>query len=219
MPDTKISALTPGGPAQAGDVIPMERSGANFSLTAQQLSSPSGMNVADVPWNFFDRNGATLPTSGYTLCQIMFANSIRVFTASWKVSINVTIAFTAPIGEMCVIRTLKDSLATVDVTPILFGGSATPTFTTGTKTSDVVNVQIDAAHDYYFCFTGNPFGGSGTLAADSRQDTTSYGGNTNNGGNKCSITWASSVGAGGGFNGAFPLGTPYPYFLTGWTVA
>ncbi len=39
MADTKISGLTPGGPAQSGDVIPMERSGVNYSLTAAQIAA------------------------------------------------------------------------------------------------------------------------------------------------------------------------------------
>lgn len=220
MADTKISALAAGIPAQATDVIPIERAGANYSLTAQQLSAFVGMNVADIPWNNYNHGtSSNLATSGYTYCQAMFAASIRAFPASWKVTINVSTLLSAAIGEMCVIRTLKDSLTTVDVTPITFGGSATPTFgTTGTKTSDAINLQIDAAHDYYFCFTGNTAGGSGQLAANTLyMENTSYAGNVNSGTVR-STAWAASIGAGGGFGAAFPLGSG-SYFLTGWVAA
>ena len=37
MSNTKISALTPGTPAQSTDVIPIDRAGANFSLTASDI--------------------------------------------------------------------------------------------------------------------------------------------------------------------------------------
>ena len=37
MANTKISALTPGTPAQSTDVIPIDRAGANFSLTASDI--------------------------------------------------------------------------------------------------------------------------------------------------------------------------------------
>jgi hypothetical protein len=39
MANTKISALTSGNPAQAGDVIPIDRTGANFSITAGSIAA------------------------------------------------------------------------------------------------------------------------------------------------------------------------------------
>lgn len=183
---------------------------------------PTGSTVADVPWNFWNRgSGTMLSTPGITYCQVQFANSIRFFANTWTVSINVTVALSAPIGEMCVIRTLKDSLTTVDVTAITFGGSATPLFgTTGTKISDPISVVIDAAHDYYFCFTGNVFGGSGNIAGNSGSGSqplfTSFAGNCNSATPRSSA-WAGSVGAGGGFGTAFPLGAG-SYFITGWNL-
>jgi len=183
---------------------------------------PTGTNVADVPWNFWNRGSSTtIPVAGYTYFQVQFANSIHVFPAKWTVSIYVTTPLSAAIGEMCVIRTLKDSLTTVDITPITFGGSPTPLFnSTGTKTSDQISLQIDASHDYYFGFTGNPYGGSGDIASNSGSNSeplfTSYAGNTNNGGNPVSVSWSSSIGAGGGW--AAVSGFPCGYFLTGWNV-
>jgi hypothetical protein len=56
------------------------------------------------------------------------------------------------------------------------------------------------------------------LAVVSIQLVNSFAGNTNNGGNPLSSAWVNSVGAGGGFNAAFPLGFA-AYFLSGWNAA
>ena len=182
----------------------------------------AGMNVANTPLAFQNHGSDDpQPVSGYSWCQVQFANSIRAFPTKWTVSMRIATALSAPIVEMCLIRTIKDSLTTVDVTPITFGGSPTPLFnSTGTVTSDSISKTIDAAHDYYFCFTGNPFGGSGSISVDdflNSSDWTSFGGNVNNS-NALSGVWASSVGAGGGFGSAFPVGFGF-YFLSGWNAA
>lgn len=179
-----------------------------------------GCNVADVPWNNWNRgSGSLISTAGFTWCQVQFANSIHFVANTWSISIIVTTVISAPITEFVVIRTLRDSLTVVDVTPITFGGSATPTFgTTGTKTSDPVSLPIDAQHDYYFCWTGNTFGGSGQIAGNTGSGSnplfTSYSGNCNSATPRSSA-WAGSIGAGGGFGTAFPLGSG-SYFLTAW---
>jgi hypothetical protein len=185
---------------------------------------PNGANVADVPWNFWNRiAGSNLATAGFNYVQIMFANSILIFPESWTVSLYIQTALTGPIVEMCLIRTTKASLTTVDVTPITFGGSHTPTFSsTGFVTSDVINLAIDAQHDNYFCFAGNTFGGNGNLASCLvESENNVYAANPDTGGNALSSIWASSIGAGGGFNGAFPLGAPgeVGFFLAGWIAA
>lgn len=227
---TGTISLAPLSPSPAGSYTLSDITvNAEGQITAASNGStgsspvPSGSNVADVPWNFQNRGSLTaVPVAGYSYCQVQFANSIQFFPAKWTVSVYVTTALSAAIREMCVIRTLKDSLTTVDVTPITFGGSNTPLFnSTGTKTSDQISLQIDAAHDYYFGFTGNVFGGSGALASNSGSNSeplfTSYAGNTNNGGNPLSVAWASSIGAGSGWGAAF-LGFG-AYFLTGWNAA
>lgn len=43
MADTKISALTSGNPAQGSDVIPIDRAGANFSITAASIAKLAGV--------------------------------------------------------------------------------------------------------------------------------------------------------------------------------
>jgi len=37
MSNEKISELTPGGPAQSTDLLPIARAGANYSLTTAQI--------------------------------------------------------------------------------------------------------------------------------------------------------------------------------------
>ena len=54
--DKKISELTPGGPAQAADILPIDRSGSNFSLTAQNIAdlapaTPPGGSTGDIQVN------------------------------------------------------------------------------------------------------------------------------------------------------------------------
>jgi len=225
MGDTKISALTAGGSAQSSDVVPIERSGVNYSLTAGGIASVIGMSVADVPWSGSTRaayGSPQLAIAGYTYCQMFFAGSIRCPASKWTISVNVSTVFSAAVQEFVLVRTLKDSLTTVDVTSITFGGSATPAFNaTGNLTSDAISLPIDAAHDYYFCFTGPAYGQSGDLEYSSSFATSPnvLFGNTNNGGTKCSSTWGSAVGGGSGFNTAFPLGVSNTYFISGWVSA
>ena len=48
MPDLKISQLTNGNPAQSGDLIPIDRAGANFSLTAASIAALAAGTVTSV---------------------------------------------------------------------------------------------------------------------------------------------------------------------------
>lgn len=45
MANTKISALTGGNPAQTGDLLPIDRSGSNFSVTAASVAALGGLTV------------------------------------------------------------------------------------------------------------------------------------------------------------------------------
>jgi hypothetical protein len=47
MANTKISALTSGNPAQSGDILPIDRAGANFGITAGSIAAL--VNVPVVP--------------------------------------------------------------------------------------------------------------------------------------------------------------------------
>lgn len=46
--DEKISQLTSGNPALSGDLIPIDRSGSNFAVTAASIASLSGLGIAVV---------------------------------------------------------------------------------------------------------------------------------------------------------------------------
>jgi hypothetical protein len=179
---------------QQGTNITLTDNGSGVVTIAASGASTSGYNVADVPWNFQSRGStSTLSTAGFSYCQVMFANSILLPTSSSKLKVYLATGTSAAIGEMCVIRTLRDSLTTVDITAVKFGGSATPTLTTGMHTSDAISLAIDSSHDYYICFTGNAFGGSGQLASNSGSISnplyTSFSGNANTGSNLSSV-WA-----------------------------
>jgi hypothetical protein len=72
MSNTKISALTAGGAAQTNDLLPIDRSGANFSLTAQSIASLATSSLTSLPlvatgllaqYNMTDAGGA----NGHTL--------------------------------------------------------------------------------------------------------------------------------------------------------
>jgi ethanolamine utilization microcompartment shell protein EutS len=66
--NTKISALASGDPAQNGDLIPVDRAGANFSLTAQSvaaLAAPWSASTGQTPgtskqFTFFPHSDAPL---------------------------------------------------------------------------------------------------------------------------------------------------------------
>ncbi len=216
---TTASSQTVQNLVNSASVTVTDEGSGEISFAASGGGSSSGSNVSTLPWNFWERGGSSTLAEAGTYCQVMFADSIVASPSSWKVQIDVTSAFTYHITEMFILRTLKGSLATVDITPITFGGSAIPLFsTTGIKTSDAISLAIDAAHDYYFVFQGT-FGGTGTIASNDSGGSymyTSYAGNPNTGG--LSTLWATSVGNGGGFGAAFPLGFG-PYFLTGWNAA
>jgi hypothetical protein len=184
------------------------------------------INIAEqVPWNSFN-SFSSENFAGYTQVQFFSGNAIVNAVPDWTVQVYVSTAFTAPIGEFVLIRTLQGSLLTVDVTHITFGASRTPTWgTTGFKTSDVITTAVDNAHDYYFCLTGDVSGQTGALRIGSAGVFSStWAGNTNNGGSLCSISWANAIGGGSGnFGAAFPLGiTGDPgvnpsYFIASWT--
>jgi hypothetical protein len=184
-----------------------------------QISASAGGgadNIANSPWAPYGTAGdASLSVSGSTNVQVFFANSIVSTPTSWKIEFIVTTAFGGPLGEVVCLRTLKNSLTTVDVTPITFGGNPTPTFSVGVQVSDAISLPIDILHDYYIGFTGPVFGDNGVISSASSAVPTVFAGNTNNGGTKISTAWASSVGAGGGWGAAFPLGVGL-YFVTAW---
>ena len=73
MANLKISQLTLGTPAQAGDLLPIDRAGVNFAITAASIAALTSVPVASV----FGRTGAVVATSGdYTVAQVTGAASL-----------------------------------------------------------------------------------------------------------------------------------------------
>lgn len=68
MANTKISALTSGNPAQSGDVIPIDRAGTNFSITAGSIAAltsslpnnPSAISTKTAPYTAQQTDGTIL---------------------------------------------------------------------------------------------------------------------------------------------------------------
>jgi hypothetical protein len=85
--------------------------------------------------------------TGNTLYLKMTGRSLYCLPASWKVRIQRGAG--SHFSAITILRTLADSLAVIDSTAVTFGGSATPTMSAGLNTSDAINLQLDANHDYY----------------------------------------------------------------------
>jgi hypothetical protein len=113
MANTKISALTLGNPAQSGDLLPIDRSGANFSITAGSVASLAGaiLSIEYIVTNYgCVGNGSTdntvamkalLTTIGSTVATICFPQGTFVLGTSGSPATgvtfpaNITLDFTA----------------------------------------------------------------------------------------------------------------------------
>lgn len=89
MPDLKISQLTSGNPALTGDLLPIDRSGANFAVTAASIAAlaagPSfsgsgsfmfGPGITDLD-SVFNNLGASVPLS--EAAGVITANKVVVY--------------------------------------------------------------------------------------------------------------------------------------------
>jgi hypothetical protein len=170
---------------------------------------PNGAVFQDLPWG---SNENIMTTVGHTYVQYISSNAITKAVSSSKVQISVATALSGPITELVLIRTLANSLDVVDVTPITFDGNPTPTFGAGLYTSDVIGVQIDAAHDYYFSFSGNA-SGVGDLTYSAPPQLTISGVATFNSLSPLSVAWDYIING-----GTFPS-VAGNYFIAAWTLA
>ena len=60
MANTKISALTLGNPAQSGDLLPIDRSGANYSVTASSIAALTSVTNSDGTLTISPNTGAVV---------------------------------------------------------------------------------------------------------------------------------------------------------------
>lgn len=162
MPNLKISELTAGNPALTDDLVPIARSGANFSVTAGSIAAlggslASGSNI--VPGNWF--SGFNSDSRNTTLfCLFSAGATLQNPVSSFKLVFNAHAASgNGPmvIGSMSVKKCLRASATVISSTPVTIGSSGTPSIAiTGTAheqqeiTSDTINLALDNAHDYYF---------------------------------------------------------------------
>lgn len=118
------------------------------------------------------------PTAG-TAFQQFTQDMIISFPSKWTVSFHVD---TGPLAvtSMTIARTNPGSLAVIDFTPITFGGSKTLTVASSTLVkSDVIALQIDSQHDYWFLLYG--YNGSHYWLSAYSAGGKSYGGYMNGG--------------------------------------
>ncbi len=186
--------------------------GAIYGFTdfdADMIFPIGGAVFQDLPWG---SNENIMTTVGTTYVQYISSNAITKAVSSSEVQISVATALSGPITEFVLIRTLANSLDVVDVTPITFDGNPTPTFGAGLYTSDVIGVQIDAAHDYYFSFSGNA-SGVGDLTYSAPPQLTISGVATFNSLSPLSVAWDYIING-----GTFPS-VSGNYFIAAWTLA
>jgi len=191
----------------------------------------TGSNLApDLPWTLegaintqnTSETAANFGGVGTTVAQYISGNMIVQPATGCRITVWVSVIFSAPITEFVLIRTLKNDLTTVDVTPITFGGTGTPTFASlGLHTSDPIAVEIDGQHDYYFGVAGNASGTGSFQTFPFALSNTTASGIVANSVVALSTAWASSIGAGGGWAAAFPVGpgVTNAYIITSLTGA
>ena len=162
MANLKISQLTAGNPAQAGDLFPIDRAGANFKVTAASIAalagggSNVGMNMVALP-KFISTDSGDSNLS-FILC--IHASQVIGLGNSLKLRFDTLAGGTTTLNAAVVRRTLPNSIVWLDSTPITWGGSATPTFAASSQNlSDAVVVPIDSGHDFYIiCSVGTATG-------------------------------------------------------------
>lgn len=163
MPDLKISQLVDGDPAQSADLVPIARSGANFSVTAGSIASlGAGANI--VPGNLF--GGVEGGTHQNKTLFVLIAGSLLRPTSAFKLIMNCCQQASFPghnvvIGQMAILTTAKAKNTVLVSTPILIGGNGTPTIPVPPGSdqnnpqvivSDTINLALDNDHDYYIAF-------------------------------------------------------------------
>lgn len=160
MANKKISALTSGNPAQNGDLIPIDRSGANFKVTAQSLAAlaggsvPAGLNVFNLPGDSPSGGGGFTPAStafvgGGTAFLYFTGRGLNQPATQARITLNVTGA-SIVIAAINIAKVAQGTGTWSVVSPvnISFGSNFAPTLATGVHTSDTFAMTFDTTHDY-----------------------------------------------------------------------
>jgi hypothetical protein len=145
--DTKISALTSGSPAQSGDILPIDRSGANFRITAGDvvtLTQNTGIPNSSIPNGLSNNNSAvqsqaTVAATSYYVTSsninlpATLINGIKVGTTfRWRVCFTKNANGTGTFSVIIFMGTNGTTSDTAEVTQSL-----------GTMTAVADNVFID----------------------------------------------------------------------------
>lgn len=131
MGDQKISALTNGNPAQSGDLLPIDRSGANFAVSAGSIASLASPSVLSSfkNWKYWTSRG----TNGVT-SQTPFGWIIANFSTS---DLGITQTATDPPGNQ------QKTQGSVDNTPAtVYDASTTAIMSPGTLDTSLFGVKF-----------------------------------------------------------------------------
>jgi hypothetical protein len=147
-PFTGLSDVPVSYTGQAGKVVTVKgtEDGLQFSTAGGGGGVPSGSPVHDFYFNDAPAVGVGPLGTGYTIVMKISGRSLKCLPTSWKVRIMRGTG--SHFGAIVILRTLLDSLAVVDSTPVSFSGSLTPTLT-GFSVSDAIALPMDVNHDYY----------------------------------------------------------------------
>lgn len=163
MANLKISQLTPGNPAQSGDVIPIERSDVNFSITAGSIAALAGGSVPAGSLLTTGIRGSSSNSgwSSYSMWCGIYGESILVPATKFKIRISAIGGTGISLNAAALVATDRGSttvLASPAPVPITWnGGSASyaTAFSGASATnpfyldSDAITATIDTEHDWY----------------------------------------------------------------------
>jgi hypothetical protein len=154
MANTKISALSSGNPAQSGDLIPIDRSGANFSVTAASIAAQNGPFTGD----YFLGPGQGIPLNGVntaaaainSLSSIAGANSIVVIRFTLNRAITITKVSWAAVTPSAASK-VSFGLYNASLSKVLDSGLFDGSITTA-QTNTITAVPLSPGV-YYFAMT------------------------------------------------------------------
>ena len=131
MADTKISGLAAGAPAQAGDLIPIARSGANYSITPANILAYGTSPVAGTSGTFSTTLGVTGASTLAALSATTGAFTGRISTTQGGTSIDGVSIFPATNTDRGLFRITNLSSDTI------FGAQ-------GSATNDIITTGASA---------------------------------------------------------------------------
>lgn len=154
-----VPKMQPSGASHQGGIVPDPGASSGTSKFLREdatWSVPSGGGGGGIPTGSnvmlaAGRNASDSGYSGLSAQKKLSAGELLNLASSWKFSIKFDSG--AGVSYVCnavVYRTLIDDTTIIDVTTVLWTGSATVTFsTTGEQFSDPIALALDTDHDYY----------------------------------------------------------------------